>query len=81
MDNLSSAVLTYKKLIRNTGWAKSMYTVILYYILYTYFWHTLYIHNRFLIVLQLFYLQYIQLVFSTTEIIVMHTSTLYTRYM
>jgi len=26
----------------NTGWAKSRYTVILYYILYTYFWHTLY---------------------------------------
>jgi len=30
--------------------------------------------------LQLFYLQYIQLMLSTTEIIIMHTSTLYTRY-
>jgi hypothetical protein len=31
--------------------------------------------------LQSFYVQYIQLMLSTTEIIVMHTSTLYTRYM
>jgi len=31
--------------------------------------------------LPLFYLQYIQLMLPTTEIIVMHTPTLYTRYM
>ena len=30
---------------RSTGWAKSRYTVIIYYILYTYFWHTLYMNH------------------------------------